>query len=255
MDHRTPSGPLARPATGKLGNRQTGPLPGGDSLQVSSGVSPAPTSTWERQAIERAGELSVLLALGRRLIEDYARPLEALRLVLGLVKPGADTEALLANYGEHERQYLLKLAEHVTPKADLRRRMETASLQMEGARQGVADFAARLQDALVAVPDEGMAAMRDLRTESLRGVLHPVTVLHAAFEGDSYFRELFPPPRVKLTGGTGLLRPVDPPVAPAPPEPPRSPTGGLGQALGEGLGRLVRSATQSLKPPGSGPLA
>lgn len=245
------SGPLPPGQTGKLRGTGTQRLASGDAVQVSAGVT-AGGAAWDRAAIERAGELAVLVAMGRRLLADYARPLEALRLVLQLLRPDADVGGLLANYGEAERGYLEGLVRHVSPKADLRRRMEMAGLQMEGARQGIEDFARRLDEALVYLGDEGMSAFRDLRTESLRGILHPVTVLHAAFEADSYLRELFPPPRIKLPTGTGPL--VAPASAPAVPvqesvQPQRSVTGGLGQALGDGLGRFVRSATQSLRPP------
>lgn len=235
----------------------TQPLTSGDALRVSPGVvAPAQPQGWDRGAVERAGEMSVLLALGRRLLEDYSRPLEALRLVLALLRPDTDREALLAPYGEAERQYLQGLVQHAAPKADLRRRMEMAGLQMEGARQAVEEFARNLNAAMVRLPEEGPAALRDLRIESLRGILHPVSVLHAAFEADPFLCELFPAPRIRLSGGTGALSvPEDLPVPQVtPPEAPRPGTGGLGQALGQGLGRLVRSATQSLRqPPGGGP--
>jgi hypothetical protein len=212
---------------------------------------------WERAAVERAGELAVLVALGRRLLSDYARPLEALRLVLLLLRPEADSDQLLAAYEETERGYLEGLVQHVSPKADLRRRMEMAGLQMEEARRGVEDFSRRLDEAMVHLGDEGLMAFRDLRTESLRGILHPVTVLHAGFEADPYLLKLFPPPRIKLPMGTGtLVAPVSPSPAPVQEAPrPGTGTGGLGQALGNGLGRIVRSATQSLRPPGGGPSA
>lgn len=248
------SGALPPGQTGKLRGAGTQRLGHGDAVQVSAGVSSG-GPMWERAAVERAGELAVLVAMGRRLLSDYARPLEALRLVLSLLRPEADSDQLLAAYGEAERGYLEGLVRHVSPKADLRRRMEMAGLQMEGARQGVEDFSRRLDEAMVHLGDEGLTAFRDLRTESLRGILHPVTVLHAAFEADPYLRELFPPPRIKLPMGTGtLVAPVSPSPVPVQ-EAPRPGTGGLGQALGNGLGRIVRSATQSLRPPGGGPSA
>ncbi len=242
------TGKLSAPRTSELNLAAPGRGSGGtDDLMISSGIRAEAGSAVDESAAKVLGDLYAEIARSKVLLEDLQGPMVALRLALGLIAGNVPEGQLFAGCSSDEKDYVRALALHLVDATQFRQRVEVAAAQYTAASDQMTGLEKQIQDAAVSAQTLGTEAFRDLRLEKIRGIMHPLNMLHVTFEGDEMLSALVPPPRRAET------KPLVVPDGGLPAVGPRkSLTGNLTEFLGnpEELGRfarrMVRKAVKAL---------
>lgn len=251
---RSVTGKLSAPRTSDLSLGGLGSGSGVDDLVISPGIRAEVGSAVDESAAKLLGDLYAEIARSKALLEDLSGPMMALRLALGLLAGNVPEAQLFAGCSAEEKDYVRALALHLVDATQYRQRVEVAVAQYGAASEQMAGLEKQIQEAAISAQTMGTEAFRELRLEKIRGMMHPLAMLHVTFEGDEMLSALVPPPRKAET--RRLVMPESDQTAP----PRKSLTDSLTELLSnpEQLGRfarrMVRKAVKALlypqEPPG-----
>jgi hypothetical protein len=232
------TGKLATPRTSELGLGHFGT---GDQVSISPGIKSDAAAVVDEPSAKLLGELYAEVARSKALLEDLQGPMVALRLALGLIAGEVPESQLFAGCSTDERDYVRALALHLVDASSYRQRVEVAMAQFSAASDQMAAVEKQIQEAAVLAQTLGTEALRDLKLEKIRGVMHPLAVLPMTFEGDYMLSALVPAAPERGLPGSG-----------------RSLSGQLAeilnpQDLARAARRMVRRAVKALlyPPPGT----
>ncbi len=249
---------FSRGDTGKLQTPRTSDLnlgsPKSDEVSLSSGIRAEHGSAVDADAARRLGDIYAEIARSKVLLDDLQGPMVALRLALGLLGGEIPEAQLFAGCSSDEKDYVRALALHLVDVTRFRQRVEVAVAQFNAAADQMAALEKAVEQAAVSAQTMGTEAFRDLKIEKIRGLVHPLAMLHVTFEGDEMLSALVPPPRKTDT------KPLSVPSGGLPsPSATRQLTGTLQellnpQDLAKVARRMVRRAVRALlyPPPPSG---
>ncbi|MBM3266180.1 MAG: hypothetical protein FJZ01_00910 [Candidatus Sericytochromatia bacterium] len=186
--------------TGKLNTPRTSDLSlgspkGSDEVSLSAWVRAEQGSAVDADAAKRLGDIYAEIARSKVLLEDLQGPMFALRLALGLLAGEVPEAQLFAGCSADEKDYVRALALHLVDATQFRQRVEVAVAQFNAAAEQMAALEKAVEQAAVSAQTIGTEAFRDLRIEKIRGLVHPLAMLHVTFEGDEMLSALVPPPR------------------------------------------------------------
>lgn len=184
--------------TGKLNVPRTSELDltvSVDRVKLSSGVKSEGGSAVDSDSAKRLGDLYAEIARSRNLLDDLAGPLTAIRMALGLIRGDLPESQLFAGCSADEKDYVRALALHLVDSGEYRKRSEIAMAQFASANEQVQGLERQIQEAAIAAQTLGTEAFRELKLEKIRGIVHPLAILHVTFEGDEMLSGLVPPPR------------------------------------------------------------
>jgi hypothetical protein len=187
--------------TGKLQTPRTSDLtlsaPGAkkDDVLLSSGIRADQGSAVDADAAKRLGDLYAEIARSKVLLDDLQGPMVALRLALGLLAGNIPEAQLFAGCSPEEKDYVRALALHLVDATQYRHRVEVAVAQFGAAAEQMQGHEKAVEQAAVSAQTLGSEAFRDLKVEKIRGLMHPLAMLHVTFEGDEMLSALVPPPR------------------------------------------------------------
>lgn len=241
------TGKLSAPRTSDLSLGGPGSGRGTDDLSLSAGIRAEAGSVVDENAAKVLGDLYAEIARSKVLLEDLQGPMVALKLAIGLIAGNVPETQLFAGCSAEEKDYVRALALHLVDATQFRQRVEVAVAQYAAATEQMTGLEKQIQEAAVSAQTMGTEAFRELRLEKIRGMMHPLAMLHVTFEGDEMLSALVPPPRKAET------KPLVMPEGGLPAGPPRSSlTGGLTELLnnpdelGRFARRMVRKAVKAL---------
>lgn len=210
-----------------------------DDLMLSIGVGGDTATTIDTEAARILGELYAALMHSKALVTDLHGPMRVLRMAIGLIAGNEPESQILAPCSDEEREGIRSLALHLIDVSEYRQRVEVALAQFNATIESVGDLERRIQNAALSVQTVGVEAFRELNIKNIRGMMHPLSVLHIAFEGDEWLSRLVPAPHRNQTT----------PLSPLPELSgrPKSTTANLPPAPGSrSLARLVRRAIREV---------
>lgn len=189
------TGKLSAPRTSDLSLGSPGSGRGTDDLSLSAGIRAESGSSVDENAAKVLGDLYAEIARSKVLLDDLQGPMVALKLALGLIAGNVPESQLFAGCSAEEKDYVRALALHLVDVTQFRQRVEVAVAQYSAASDQMTGLEKQIQEAAVSAQTLGTEAFRDLRLEKIRGMIHPLAMLHVTFEGDEMLSALVPPPR------------------------------------------------------------